>query len=283
MTDDDLGLLLVRYSDNTLSKEDEAVLERELQDNASARAELWRMAEQAVAAGEAGRRHAAQLPNAVLTMPSPKQRRQRRAPWVIAIAAAGAFLAGVLFLVLHGGSNPQLANTAPNSWELDFSIAPERLTGDWRPAGDGDPARIAEVPGLERKPDGTAFAHQTITLRAASHRPVDAFVAVGPDSVLRLKLRMKTPFPLQLMISTRKPDGSFGGNFELTKKYEDLGPQWRTLEVPLSSFKALHPDLGKSPSGNDISVIIISTLHEPVGLEVAGLSVLPRPADKEKQ
>lgn len=169
----------------------------------------------------------------------------------------------------------------PIKWVLPMDSAPERLTGTWAAAAGPDPARIAAVPVVEQRPDnGSLLVHHSIIVRSASNSPSDAFATITPDSVLRLRLRLNRQLPLQLMIATRHPNGAFTGNFESVKLHPQVaaGPEWQTLEVPIREFVPLHLERSETAAGNQANVVIISTLHESVGMEVAEMAILPHPS-----
>ena len=175
---------------------------------------------------------------------------------------------------------PEGIKVPPSAWTLPLTTEPERLSGTWIAADSVDPPRIASVPIVEkRQDDGRVYVHHGLIVRSASNSPGDAFAAVTADSVLRIRLRMKRKFSLQLMIATRRPDGAFAGNFELVKLHPHLvaGSEWQTLEVALRDFSPIHPERAKVAAGNQANVVILTTLHEPVGVEVAEISILPAP------
>lgn len=169
---------------------------------------------------------------------------------------------------------------APSTkWTHPFDNYEERLTGTWTAASGLDPVRIAAVPVVEkRKDDGSLQVHHSVIVRALSNAPADAFATITPDSVLRLRLRLNKQLPIQLMIATRRPDGAFAGNFESVKLYPHVaaGPDWQAVEVPIREFIPIHPERCQSAAGNQANVVIISTLHESVGMEVAEMAILPQ-------
>jgi hypothetical protein len=173
---------------------------------------------------------------------------------------------------------PETMKAPPTAWTLRFAQEPERFTGTWLGAEGNDPARIAAAPIVaKRAEDGSVFVHHGVIVRAASNLPTDTFAAITADSVFRVRLRMQREFALQVMIATRRPDGSFAGNFELVRRHPQItaGEAWTNLEVPIRDFVAIHPERVKAAAGNQANVVIITTLHEPVGLEIAEVTILP--------
>ncbi len=173
---------------------------------------------------------------------------------------------------------PREMKAPPARWTLGLATEPHRLTGTWIAAGGDEPAHIAATPFVEKREDnGSIYVHHGVIVRAASDSPNDSFATLTPDSVLRVNLRMQSAFPLQLMISTRRPDGGFAGNFELIETHPQIvpGQAWQTLEVPIRDLVAVHPERAKVAAGNHANVVIITTMNEPVGLEVAEISIAP--------
>jgi hypothetical protein len=176
---------------------------------------------------------------------------------------------------------PEEMKAPPHQWSLSFAQAPERFTGTWSPAKGAEPARIAGAPILEKRhDDGSIYVHHGVIVRSASNSPADAFASITPDSVLRVRLRMKREFALQLMIATRHPNGAYAGNFESVKRHPQIvpGTEWHTLEVPIRELQPIHPERVKVAAGKQANVVILTTMHEPVGLEVAEITILPAPS-----
>jgi hypothetical protein len=148
----------------------------------------------------------------------------------------------------------------------------------WSAANGSEPARIVAAPIVEKRhDDGSIYVHHGVIVRSASNSPADAFASITPDSVLRVRLRMKREFALQLMIATRHPNGAYAGNFESVKRHSDIkaGTEWQTLEVPIRDMRPIHPERVKVAAGKQANVVILTTMHEPVGLEIAEIAILP--------
>ena len=181
-------------------------------------------------------------------------------------------------LVASDALAPEEMKTPASQWSLPLTSRPDRATGSWVPSGATGPARLLAVPiVVQQKGDGSIFVHHGMIVRSASNSPADAFASLTADSVLSVRLRMQKEFVIQVMIATRRPDGGFAGNFETVKRYPQIvpGPDWQTLEVPIRDLVPIHPERAKVAAGNIANVIIITTVHEPVGLEVAEISILP--------
>ena len=173
---------------------------------------------------------------------------------------------------------PEEMKTPPAQWSLSFASKPESATGSWTRAKANEMPYLGAVPlVVQRKEDGTVYVHHGVIVRSASNAPADAFAALSADSVLSVRLRMQREFAIQLMIATRRPDGSFAGNFELVKRYPQIipGTEWQTLQVPIRDFVPIHPERAQVAAGNIANVVSVTTLHEPVGLEIGEISILP--------
>lgn len=173
---------------------------------------------------------------------------------------------------------PVTMKAPPADWTLRFACEPERFTGKWIATEGDNPARVVAAPIVAKREDnGSVYVHHAVIVRAASNLPTDAFATITPDSVFRVRLRMQREIPLQLMIATRRPEGGFAGNFELVRRHPQItaGEAWTILEVPIRDFVPIHPERVKAAAGNQANVVIITTLHEPVGLEVAEIAILP--------
>ncbi len=176
---------------------------------------------------------------------------------------------------------PEGMMTPPSDWSLQLASPPDRVTGSWIPSGFADPAHLVAAPiVVQRKGDGSVYVHHGVIVRSASNSPADAFATLTADSVLSVRLRMERESAVQLMIATRRPDGGFAGNFELVRRHPQIvpGSDWQTLEVPIRDLVPNHPERAEVAAGNIANVIIITTVHEAVGLEVAGISILSPPS-----
>ena len=166
----------------------------------------------------------------------------------------------------------------PSAWTVSFDTAPERSTGRWYAAAGANPAHLAAVPVVEaRREDGSILVHHSIIVRSPPNSAADSFATLTGESILRIRLRMNMSFTLQLMITTRRADGAFAGNFELVKLHPEIIPglEWQTLEVPFRDFLSNPRGRVELPAGTQANAVIISSMHLPVGLEVAEMAILP--------
>jgi len=163
-----------------------------------------------------------------------------------------------------------------------------RFLGEWLAAetqngqhGEkGLPARARSVPYVAgRNADGTPTIYYGVTVREQD----PGFVTLHDDSVVSVRFRTDTPQPLQLMIGTRRPGGSFGGNFEASVAAETAIPDdagedggsggWLRLEVPTRDFMPICPGYSELTPGNVMSMLLVDTYSIDAHLEVAEVSV----------
>jgi hypothetical protein len=83
---------------------------------------------------------------------------------------------------------------------------------------------------------------------------------------------------LRFMLSMRRPEGGFAGNFEAKVRFDEASGEvdadgWRTVTIPADRFLpivALHPQL---TPGVIVSLLLVETFKSEAELEVAALSV----------
>ena len=155
------------------------------------------------------------------------------------------------------------------AWTSDFTRMPDITQGEWMPPGEEHPlgAIAARALVAERKPDGSIITHYGIILTSEP-----GFVALRDDSILRLKVRVKTAAAMQFMLSTRMPDSTYTGNFEANPIPLQPGA-WQDIEIPISRLKALKYAYPTIPSGAMAHAFIITTYQEDEGLEIARISL----------
>jgi len=156
--------------------------------------------------------------------------------------------------------------------EADSSLSRE---GGWLPTESGLPARLRAVPRIAgRWPDGRPIIHHGVSLRT----PDAGFVAFNPAGVVTIRCRMSMRQTLRVMLSMRRPEGAFAGNFE-AKLPLDPGDVrvdadgWRTVSLPAHLFLPLiqrHPRLTPDMV---LSMLLVETYTSEADLEVAELRV----------
>ncbi|MFM1997176.1 MAG: hypothetical protein RLZZ111_1563 [Planctomycetota bacterium] len=164
----------------------------------------------------------------------------------------------------------------PSSFRQHFEVPPVlKWEGQWLPAADGQPGRLRAAPRIAgRRPDATPIVHHGISL----HAPDSGFVAFGPHSVVTIRCRMVMRETLRFMLSMRRPEGGFAGNFEAKVRFDEASGEvdadgWRTVTIPADRFLpivALHPQL---TPGVIVSLLLVETFKSEAELEVAALSV----------
>jgi ferric-dicitrate binding protein FerR (iron transport regulator) len=159
------------------------------------------------------------------------------------------------------------------TWRMDFSQPRPETSGEWR---GNAPPRLAAVPFVAKRraeADGTLALQYGLSVRGWH------VAALEPNSVLRVRLRVQRPVAVQLMLSTWLASGDFGGNFDHVLARTDTAPpdNWRTVEVRLSEFRAIHPQVSASPAGNSLGAVVMTTYDQQAGLEVVEISLAPAP------
>jgi hypothetical protein len=70
--------------------------------------------------------------------------------------------------------------------------------------------------------------------------------------------------------------GVFSGKFEVdvtAAELGDVGEPW-TVELPVSAFRPLHPELSPAPAGLELNDIYALTVIDDAGLELNRIEVL---------
>jgi hypothetical protein len=160
-----------------------------------------------------------------------------------------------------------------DAWTSDFTSMPDIAEeGTWiSPAPDYPQGAIAAKAFVAaRQPDGGVITHYGMILTSEP-----GFAALHDDSILRMKVRVKTSAAMQLMLVTRMPDGTYTGNFEANPIPIQPAAHgaWQEIEIPISRLKSLKPAYPKIPSGTMAHAFIITTYQEDEGLEIARISL----------
>lgn len=168
---------------------------------------------------------------------------------------------------------PSALPKVQDAWTSDFTSMPDIAEeGTWiSPAPDYPQGAIAAKAFVAaRQPDGGVITHYGMILTSEP-----GFAALHDDSILRMKVRVKTSAAMQLMLVTRMPDGTYTGNFEANPIPIQPAAHgaWQEIEIPISRLKSLKPAYPKIPSGTMAHAFIITTYQEDEGLEIARISL----------
>ena len=95
-------------------------------------------------------------------------------------------------------------------------------------------------------------------------------VVLHSDSKLSFRGRTERAQTVRFGFSTQKIRGVFAGKFEVDIPPASLGPAGETwaVELPLATFRALHPHLAASPEGLELTDVYALTAREDAGLEI---------------
>jgi|APTNR8051073442_1049403.scaffolds.fasta_scaffold02453_5 ferric-dicitrate binding protein FerR (iron transport regulator) len=170
-------------------------------------------------------------------------------------------------------------------WRFDFTttVPPQIWRGIWHDTPEG--GRMVASPYVAQKSkEGAVITHFGVSIRTGYLNPPLA-LSVTEQSVIRYRLKQNEPAPLQLMLITNKPIGSFGGNFECKIGRAELRPDaggWCELEIPISRFQLIdhrphvrlrHP----TPVGNIVASFLLSSFKLDTGLTVAHFELSTTP------
>ncbi len=168
------------------------------------------------------------------------------------------------------------ADALPESWELAFDAASAHVTKGDRVGVAGLPC-LQGVPYIAGRGDGdTRVIRRGVAINSPSESEA-SFVQLTPDT--RVRLRYRSDWGPLLFLSTQKPDGSFGGNFEYRVRQGDATLDesgWREIVVPINEFELLRPLRSGGRhyqlNENKLSKILIS-IEEHKRLQVAEVAI----------
>jgi len=160
-------------------------------------------------------------------------------------------------------------------WTCSFSPAVQPAYGKWLPGQDSSTMRLSAAPLLWPLPKRDPLLIHVASLRVLrdSPRPVCAH----NDSTLVFRGRTTRPRFVRFGFSTQKVRGVFAGKFETdvpAKKLGPVGADWE-VQLPLSVFRPLHPQLAVSPDGLELVEVYALTVIEDAGLELARVELVP--------
>ena len=130
-----------------------------------------------------------------------------------------------------------------------------------------------------RGDDGSLIVHYGVTVGKSA----SGFVSLHDDSVVSVRFRTAIPEAIRLMISMRRPGGTFGGNFETKVLAKDAAlvddsavadpAGWRWINIPMRDFTAILSDLPVLVPGHAIGTLLVDTFTSKARLEVAEVIV----------
>ena len=129
-----------------------------------------------------------------------------------------------------------------------------------------------------RRKDGTTVIHHGVGVQPPTVGP-GGFVALGKESVVRVRYRMERAARLICFLSCQRTKGGFAGNFLLDHPAANTPPDaagWRTATFPVPAARAVVAEKYPTPIDTELRTLIIQTFDQDVGLEVAEVEIAPR-------
>ncbi len=168
-------------------------------------------------------------------------------------------------------------------FEFNTTVPPQIWRGIWHDTPEGG-HMVASPYVAQKTKEGAVVTHFGVSIRTGYLNPPLA-LSVTEQSVIRYRLKQNEPAPLQLMLITNKPTGSFGGNFECKIGRAELRPDadgWCELEIPISRFQLIHhrPHVRPrhpTPVGNIVASFLLSSFKLDTGLAVAHFELSTTP------
>jgi ferric-dicitrate binding protein FerR (iron transport regulator) len=168
---------------------------------------------------------------------------------------------------------PQPAPVA--AWACDFDDGTSMLLGRRLASVTGAGVRMGAEPLLWPLPDRPPILLYAVSVSVLQSlgRPVE----LKASTRIRFEGRLQTAKTVRFGFSTQRMRGVFSGKFEVDVTAAELGvvgEAW-TVELPVSAFRPLHPELSPSPAGLELNDIYALTIVEDAGLELNRIEVLP--------
>jgi ferric-dicitrate binding protein FerR (iron transport regulator) len=156
------------------------------------------------------------------------------------------------------------------SWRSDLSQGAQGTEGEWLPAVGEVPARLRALPKLVNP-----AKRGPVTLHSASFAVPWEYLQtlqLKPDSRLRVRGRMTTLAPVEIMLSTKRAGGGFAGNYFI--RPEPDTNQWQ-LDLPITAFRKWSTDGTEPlPDGLQLRRIVLYTIGTDAGLEIEQVEVV---------
>lgn len=161
-------------------------------------------------------------------------------------------------------------------WACDLGQVPEVILGRWLPPTDQQRARLGAEPLLWPISEHDSMMIYAVALAAwkSSEHPV----VLHAGSKLGFRGRTDRAQTVRFGFSAQKIRGVFAGKFEVDIPPASLGPAGKTWEVelPLKTFRPLHPHLAASPEGLELTDVYALTIDDEAGLEINHIELVPR-------
>jgi hypothetical protein len=168
----------------------------------------------------------------------------------------------------------ELQPTPVTSWTCDMASFPAVAIGRWLPTEYDSAIRLGAEPLLWPVPDRPPVMLHVVGISAfrTTGRPVE----LRTESRLRFVGRTQREHTVRFGFSTQKMRGVFAGKFEVDVPARLLGPagQTWTVDLPVSKFRPLHPELSATPDGLEITDIYALTVIKDAGLKLQRIEVL---------
>jgi ferric-dicitrate binding protein FerR (iron transport regulator) len=156
------------------------------------------------------------------------------------------------------------------NWRSDLSQGAKGTEGEWLPAEGLLPARLKALPKLV-----TPAKREPVTIHGVSVGVPWEYLQtlqLKPDSRLRLRGRMTTLAPVEIMLNTKLLRGGFAGNYFVRPTPESL--VWQ-MDLPIAEFRKWRSDAGEAlPEGLQLRRVVIYTIGTDAGLEIEQVEVL---------
>lgn len=160
-----------------------------------------------------------------------------------------------------------------STWSQSFDAAPPAgWQGEWVAADATGPGRLRNVLDVSyRRKDGSVVPAYVVSARNPS-----AITTIRPDSVLRVKWRVRDPgIGAILLISVQHSDGRFAGNFQADLKPEAYAADangWREFSAPVTSLEGRFPESARLPTVGRVMLVFMACYSPKGELEVAEIS-----------
>ena len=155
-------------------------------------------------------------------------------------------------------------------WRSDLSQGAKGMDGEWLPADGAVPARLRALPQLvsPRRREPLTIHRVSISI------PWDGLqtLQLKPESRLRLRGRMTTLAPVEIMLNTKRLRGGFAGNFFVRPTPGSL--VWQ-MDLPVAEFRKWRSGADESlPEGLQLRRVVIYTLGTDAGLELEQVEIV---------